>query len=126
MKPNTLPQRLAVGSVYFAANARLLVDSLFNAGGTASGTFKARERAVLFSDGKDEPFAALVANPGQSRFFVSCSRSEADGGRVRYMFGLADSDAIKLGLAGMRYSAICDEADRVWEAVKPRAVPVEA
>ena len=94
---------------------------LYFVGGTASGTFKVRANSILFSDGKGEPFAALVANPGQSKFFVTCGRSEADGGRIRYMFGLSDRDAVKLGLGGMRYLAVSEEAERVWDAVKKGA-----
>jgi hypothetical protein len=120
------PQKLQVGSAYFVASPALLVDSLFNAGGTAAGTFKAYANRVVFSNPKGEPFAALIANPGQGRFFVTCHRCPESGNRIRYMFGLSDLDAVSLGIAALRYSAQCEEADRVWDAAKPEAATVAA
>lgn len=113
MKPATL----AVGSTKFAANSRALTETIFDKTGTASGLYSARKHSILFSTPQGEPFACLVANPGQSKFFVSCSR-QADR-RVRYMFGLSDNDAQRLGISALRYSQQADEADRVWSVLNP-------
>ena len=111
----TLPQRLNVGTAYFVSNAARLVESLFNPGGTANGTFKKRKHSVLFSRPDGTPFACLVANPGQSRFFVTASKQGA--GKVRYMYGLADRDAALLGIAGLSYIKQVEAADAAWIAI---------
>jgi len=120
MKTMTAPaiSRIAVNGVRFVRTASLLVDSLFNAGGTASGLFKVRKHSVLFMRPNGEPFACLVANRGHSPFFVSCSMVPQEGGKsaLYYSYGLTDADRAALGLSALSYSAESDEAARVWAA----------
>jgi len=99
-------------SVYFVQSSKNLIDTLFLPGGTASGTFKQRKRGVLFHKPDGEPFAYLAAHES-TPFFVTCSRQE--DGRIRYMFGLADCDALRLGILGMRFSLQRETAREVWE-----------
>lgn len=106
------PTLLAVGSTKFARNGAALVSTLFESSGTASGLFRIRKNGVLFMLPDGTPFAFLVANAGQSQFFVSASK-QSDG-RTRYSFGLSDADAVRLGISGLSYSAQSDEAARVW------------
>ncbi len=109
--------RIAVNGVRFVRNASLLVDSLFNAGGTASGLFRARKHSVLFMRPNGGPFACLIANPGQSQFFVSCSMAPQGGGKsaLYYNYGLTDEGKNLLGLAGLSHSQQSDEAARIWD-----------
>jgi len=113
-------QMLTVSGIRFARNAAALVDSLFNSGGTASGLFRVRKHSVLFMHANGAPFACLIANPGQSQFFVSCSMVPQSNGKAAlvYMYGLSDSDRKSLGLAGLSYSQESDEAARVWAIAK--------
>lgn len=113
------PAYLRVGSATFARTPALLTESLFNAGGTASGMFRVRKGGILFLSGKGEPFAFLVANRHGERFFVSCSRH--DNGKIVYAFGLGSGDESALGLSGMGYSAQGAEASRVWDLVSNKA-----
>jgi len=116
MSTLTRSQLIAVGCTKFARNASALVDSLFLPGGTASGLFKPRKHSVLFSKATGEPFACLIANAGQSQFFVSCSMVPQSNGKeaLVYMYGLNDSDRKSLGLAGLTYLQESDEAARIW------------
>lgn len=107
---------LTVGTTRFAPNAAGLVASLFARGGTANGTFIFRKNGVFPCKPDGEAFAFLVANPGQSRFFVTVRQQE--DGRLRYSFGLSDGDAVRLGISGLGHLATIDEADRVWEQAK--------
>ena len=106
------PEQITVGSTSFVARESLLVNTLFSQGGTANGLFKLRKRGVLFMKPNGDPFAFLVSNPHQSRFFVTCSRIE--DGRIRYMFGLSSECKNLLGLAGYSHMAEAEEAERVW------------
>lgn len=109
--------------VKFAASKALLTESLFDPSGTASGTFKVKRNGVLFSKPTGEPFAFLVANPGQSRFVVSCCRQ--DDGRIRYMLGgLCDADARLLGVDKLGYMAKMDACERLWNEVTEQLQPV--
>ena len=83
---------------YFVRKNSQITDTLFLPGGTASGTFKVTAAGILFSNLQGEPFAFLVANRHGERFFVSCSRSEPDGGRIRYLFSTMTCDEKYLGL----------------------------
>lgn len=83
---------------YFVRKPSQVVESLFLHEGTASGTFKVTAGGILFSNLQGEPFAFLVANRHGERFFVSCSRSEPDGGRIRYMYCTMERDEETLGL----------------------------
>ena len=112
---------LTVGSTKFAPSAKALVSTLFDASGTASGLFRIRKNGVLFSLPDGEPFAFLVANNRGERFFVSAGKQR--DGRTFYSFGLSDSAAVRLGLAGMKYSAQQDEAVRVWQAASNLTAP---
>jgi hypothetical protein len=104
---------LTIGKLYFARNEKALCKSLFKPrnGQSASGLFKVKANGVLFMLPNGEPFAFLVDNRHEERFFVSCSKRE--GGKLLYMFSLSDSDQVRLGLAGFPYSEERKEAERV-------------
>ena len=104
---------LQVGTTQFAPSASALVDTLFTNGGTANGTYKVKRNGILFSKANGEPFAFLVANRHGERFFVSCSRQE--DGKIRYMFGISKREEMLLGIREMGWTALHDEADRVWQ-----------
>jgi hypothetical protein len=110
----SLPDYLTVGQTCFARTPALLTESLFRSGGTANGSYKVRKNGVLFLKPCGAPFAFLVANPHREPFFVSCFRQ--DDGRVRYMFSTCGVDEVRLGIAGLGYSAERAEASRVWDA----------
>lgn len=109
------PAVITVGSLKFARSASALVDTLFAPGGTASGMFKLRKHSVLFRRPDGEAFACLIANPGQSKFFVTAFKL-ADG-VTRYSYGLTDESKRLLGLESLTYSQQADEASRVWEVL---------
>ncbi len=116
MKTETaLSVGLTVGTRKFSRSASALVDSLFDPSGTSDGIYRKRKHSTLFMRPNGEPFACLVANPGQSRFFVSAFR-QSDG-RTRYSYGLTDADRDSLGLHGMGYGQQSDEAARVWSVL---------
>ena len=115
---------LPVGSRLFAPSASALVNTLFvpsdrlnGQKGTADGIYSVRKRGVMFRRPDGEPFAFLVANPGQSRFFVTATRQP--DGRTRYSYGLTDESKRLLGLDGMTYSQQADEAARIWDLFRP-------
>lgn len=116
----TLAPLIAIGALRFAPSVSALVDTLFSPSGTADGIYSVRKRGVMFKRPNGEPFAFLVANPGQSRFFVSAF-TLADG-KQRYSYGLTDSDRDSLGMASMSYSQQSDEAERVWALLNPAPV----
>ncbi len=116
MKTQALPDYLTVGSTKFARTPALLTESLFHAGGTANGIYKATKKGVLFMKPDGSPFAFLVANKHGERFFVSCHRQE--DGRIRYMFSTCGLDEIHLGIAGMGYAQSGNEAVRVWGSLQ--------
>jgi hypothetical protein len=97
----------------FVRRPSQLIDALFSGPTTPDGLFAPRKNGVLFSRPGGEPVAFLVANPGQSKFFVSCHKQE--DGRLRYMFGLSSVGESFLGLAGRRYSEAADIAESVWQ-----------
>lgn len=66
--------------------------------GDCHGYYSKRKNGILFLDRERQPFAFAVANNKQGFFFVSCSK---DDEKIRYMFGLRDDDAEKLGIAGI-------------------------
>jgi len=114
MKAST-PDRIDVGTTYFVRTSALLTDSLFNKGGTASGTFKIRKNGILFCKPNGDPFAFLVINKFGERFFVTCSKQP--DGRIRYMFGLCELDKAALGLASLGFTAERNEAERVADSL---------
>ena len=106
-------------TVYFVKSASDLTDTLFLPGGTASGTYKIRKNGILFHKPTGEPFAFLVANRHDERFFVTCSKQ--DDGRLRYMHGLCSTDEDYLGLADLSYREERETARRVWDSLKQTA-----
>lgn len=58
-----------------------------------TGFFKRTTRGVQILDGKGDIFAFITNN--DSGFIVSASRSEADNGKIRYMYGMSGFDAKK-------------------------------
>ena len=106
---------LKVGSSTFVSKPAELVDSLFAVGGTANGFYKVRKTGVLFSDMKGEPFAFLVANRFNERFFVSCSRQP--DGRIWYGHSTDEISERKLGIAHLSYRQNHEEAARVWASL---------
>lgn len=105
-------------TVYFVKSAKELVDTLFTPPRTASGTYKLRSNGILFFKPTGEPFAFLVANRHNERFFVTCSRQE--DGKLRYMHGLSTSDEQYLGIADLSFSQDMALARRVWDESLPR------
>ncbi len=101
-------------SIYFVRKASQITDSLFIPGGTASGTFKVKSNGILFHKPDGAPFAFLVANDHGERFFVSCSRSEPDGGSIRYMFSTSTKDEEFLGLPDSHYGQH-EVATAIWD-----------
>jgi hypothetical protein len=78
-------------------------------------TYKKRKNGVLFLNNKI-PLFFLVANPGQSKFFVSCF---VDGkGRTNYAFALSSTDEKKLGFDKIKYSERCELAEKIWDSLK--------
>ena len=112
-----LMKYIQIGNYKFANGAAALVDSLFESGGTASGIFRKRQHSVLFRKANGEPWFCLVANPGQSRFFVSAFKLE--DGKTRYAFALSSVDANQLGFDRLTYSALNEVADTVWQTLNP-------
>lgn len=111
------PEKLFIfGSVFFVPNEKLLVESLFQSPVTASGIYKVRKNGILFLSGNGNPFAFLVANKYNERFFVSCCNNENPKG-IRYLFGLMESDKIKLGLEGIGYKNELEIASGVWDSI---------
>ena len=93
---------IKINGLYFVRNAKLLVSSLFNASGTASGIFSVRKNGVLLSAPNGDPRVFVVNNRHNEQFLVSCHRAEC--GRIRYMFGLSSLDAQFLGLPDSKMS----------------------
>lgn len=117
MKTLTAPVMLTVGALTFAPSASALVDTLFNPSGTADGIYSVRKHGVMFKRPNGEPFAFLVANPGQSQFFVT---AWTFNGRTHYMRGgLTDESKRLLGVSALSYSQLSDEAARVWAMFRP-------
>lgn len=128
---STLPDFLTVGTAKFARTPALLTASLFHKGGTANGTYKVRKGGVLFLNAKGEPFAFLVANRWNERFFVSAFIYEGDEktpksvkGKLHYMHGLSDRDGVTLGVSGLGWIAEHNEADRIWNEVSANTLAV--
>ena len=119
MKTVNPPFMLPVGTHLFAPSASALVDTLFNPSGTADGIYSVRKNGVMFKRPNGDPFAFLVANPGQSQFFVTAWTFE---GRTHYMRGgLTDESKRLLGVDRLTYSELSDEAARIWDLFRPAA-----
>ena len=99
MSPNK-PTIFICGQAFVPTKSGL-VNSLFKpiAGRTACGTYRVKGNAVILYDLQDAPFAAVINERGMgiAFFFVTCSN---DAGKIRYMFGLRDTDAKYLNLPG--------------------------
>ena len=108
---------LKVGNVVFARSPSALVETLFKPidGQTASGLFRARKNGVLFMRPDATPCGFLVANPGQSRFFVTAYKTQNQ--KTRYMFSTSKETERFLGLSELGYREQLDEAARVWAAL---------
>lgn len=91
--------------VKFAKNNKELVESLFHAGGTASGTYKHTARGTKLYKGNGELFAYVVHNDKQGYFVVSASLHNA---KPFYMYGMNSLDAKYLGLDSLGYMAQYD------------------
>lgn len=112
MTTNNLPT-LLIGLRRFAPSASALVNSLFDHSGSADGIYSVRKAGVMFKRPDGSPFAFLVANPGQSQFFVTAFLCR---GRTHYMRGgLTDEGQRLLGVSALTYSQQSDEAARVWD-----------
>ena len=105
--------RITIGTAYFTATAAQLTASLFTPGGTASGTFRKHKHRLNFYTPSGAPFAALVANPDQSPFFVSCHTD--DNGRTRYAYALSTFDAQRLGIDKLTYNQEAALALQTWK-----------
>jgi hypothetical protein len=80
-------------------------------------TYQTRRNGLLFRNEQGEPFAFLVANTHQERFFVSCHQT-TEG--LRYLYGLADRDARTLGIGTYGYGAAHQLATAWWDTVSRR------
>ena len=107
---------ITIGTKRFAPSAAAMVDTVFNPGGTADGFYKVRKNGVAFHKPNGDIFAFLVANPGQSQFFVTADKHK-ETGKVYYMYGLADGDKARLGLTGGIFGEF-NTAEEVWQKVK--------
>lgn len=110
-------------TVYFVKHSKQIVETLFDKGGTASGTFKLRKRGILFLLPNGQPFAYLCANEPGREFFVTCHQTDEG---IRYMTGgCTEHDEKILGIHGMSFSQEKECANRVWrEANALPATPV--
>ena len=94
-----MPTAAANAPLTLTLNGQLYVASVAGVGRTeaagraVAGTFRRDRLGVRFADRSGAPFAYVKFASGEG-WFVSCSRHE---GRVRYMFGLSDRDAKRLG-----------------------------
>jgi hypothetical protein len=111
------PDFLTMCGITYARTENLLVETLFQPEGTASGFFHIAKNGILFSDLQGNPFAFLVANRHDERFFVSCSRSKPDGGLIRYMFSTCTIDEKRLNLPD-GYTDRLNLARDTWEWIQ--------
>lgn len=91
-----------------------MIDSLFNAKGTADGFYRKRRNGVMFFKPDGEPFAFLVANKYGERFFVTCSKVS---GKTWFSYALTEADEKRIGLSGATYRAKIETAERVWNGL---------
>tara|TARA_R110000868_G_C10398819_1_gene721088 strand:- start:121 stop:345 length:225 start_codon:yes stop_codon:yes gene_type:complete len=68
-------------------------------------------------DAKGKPEFFLVANPGQSQFFVSCERLAT--GKICYAFAISSKTEEKLGISSHKLAS--ELAESVWEQTKGAA-----
>lgn len=92
---------ITIAGKKYAKNNAELVDSLFQTGGTCAGFYRKQGNGVLLMDLQEVPFA-FIAHRGMSCWFVTAHRTE--DGRTRYMFGLAEYTAERLGIQELTYS----------------------
>jgi len=84
------------------------------------GYYTKEQGGVLFLTPDRDPFAYLVNNTYNERFFVSASRGK--DGRLWFMYGLSELDRVRLGLPE-GYLAECDIAEATIDNLRPtRAV----
>jgi len=104
---------------YYLPNKKGIAATLFQpiGGKTADGFYQVKRNGVLFLSPTKEPRFFLVANPGQSQFFVSCGRTEK--GRICYSFALSSLDGKRI-MGEATYSTQCNLASGIWESVKPQ------
>lgn len=86
----------------FAKNDAEFVASLFNSGGTCSGFYKRRKDGIALYDMQNNPRVFLVSNKFGERFSVSMTRNSA--GKLFYMHGLSESDALFVGTDTLGYA----------------------
>lgn len=72
-----------------------------------------RKNALIYNDEHGAPFAALISNPDQTPFFVSCGRDQK-ARRIRYAYALSDSDAQRLGISGLTWAQEAAHAQIAW------------
>ena len=101
----------------FAPSAKLVVNSLFNPGGTDAGHYKRIKNGIQFFIG-NEPRLFLVANKYGERFFVTCSR-QSDG-RIRYAYSTSAIEEKSFGLPE-RFLAKRELAESIFESIERSA-----
>lgn len=80
---------ITINGLKFAPNSAELVNTLFQNGGTAYGTYKRRKNGTHLYRANGELFAYIVHNPKQGYFSVSaCMRD----GVPFYLYGMTDDD----------------------------------
>lgn len=104
---------LKIGNLRFARNGKAVVETLFQAGGTASGTFKKSKRKIQFYDLQGKPWFALIENKYGETFFVSTGVLR--DGRIFYLHALDSSTEEQIGITS--YKAKCELAESVWGTI---------
>ena len=106
---------LTINGKQYAATDAEFTASLFNAGGTAYGYYKAKKTGVLLMDMQKMPFAFVVNNRHGEQFFVS---ARPEGNKIRYMFSTTAQDEATLGLDKLGYGAGIELAQAVIKQVQ--------
>jgi hypothetical protein len=108
---------VTINGKQYAKNIKEVAGSLFQAGGTANGTYKLRKRGVLLYDLAGELRVFLCANNPRACFFVSAG---IVNGKPFYNYALADREVHWLGL-GSSYLGQRATADNAWELITEQA-----
>lgn len=86
----------------------------FDKGGYA-GYLRKTKQGILFMDADKLPQAYLTKNDGG--FFVTAFKSEADGGRTRYMYGLSTKSAEFIGYGEAANGGICPQVRQAAKSI---------
>jgi hypothetical protein len=102
--------------IYFVQHEKDIINSLFTGSTTASGTYKVKDKGILFYDIKGEPFVYLSANNEYSPFFVTCWK---ENGRIHYLLsGCISKTEELLGINKMGHIEGREFALEIWRENK--------